>query len=225
MHILVIEDDAAIAANLYDFLSTRGHQVDAAGDARHGLQLATTQPFDGILLDLALPGMGGLIFCRELREQARVDTPILILTARDTLEDKLKGFEHGADDYLVKPFALKEVEARLLALHKRRSGRLTERVLRSGDLELDLRAFTVHVAGAPVKLPPKCVRLLERLMLEPGRVHSRDELENSVWGEAQHTSDTLRTHMHTLRRALTEAGGRDPIETVHGVGYRLAAHA
>ena len=221
MHILIIEDDPAIASNLYDFLEARGHRPDAAADGITGLHLAVTQRFDCILLDLALPGMDGLTLARRLREEAHIDTPLLMLTARDTLEDKLEGFEHGADDYLVKPFALKEVEARLLALHKRHAGRLTARALQSGALSFDPKTLAIRFAGAEVKLPPKCIRLLELLMAEPGRVFERKELETRVWGDAQETSDTLRSHMHVLRRALLAAGGRDPIETVHGIGYRL----
>ena len=142
-------------------------------------------------------------------------------TARDTLADKLQGFECGADDYLVKPFALKEVEARLLALHKRASGRVTQKALVAGDLRLDPRTFEIRFKGREVKLPPKCIRLLETLMVEPGRVYSRAQLESAVWGDTHETSDTLRSHMHVLRRQLTEAGGSDPIQTVHGLGYRL----
>ncbi|OGA48532.1 MAG: two-component system response regulator [Betaproteobacteria bacterium RIFCSPLOWO2_12_FULL_62_58] len=221
MRVLIIEDDPAIAANLYDFLEARGHSVDAAADGVTGLHLAVTHPFDSILLDLGLPGMDGATLCRKLREEAHVDTPVLMLTARDTLDDKLRGFEHGADDYVVKPFALKEVEARLLALHKRYTGKVTSRALEVGELTLDPRTLAIRFAGASVKLPPKCIRLLEMLMREPGRVFSRKQLESEVWGDVQETSDTLRSHMHILRRALTQAGGYDPIETVHGLGYRL----
>jgi DNA-binding response OmpR family regulator len=225
VRILLIEDDRFIATNLYDFLTARGHSVDAAGDGVTGLHLAVTQPFDAIVLDIGLPGMDGLKLCTKLRSQAQSDTPVLMLTARDTLQDKLQGFQSGADDYLVKPFALTEVEARLTALHKRRSGRVTRKTLISGNLSLDLRALQVRFAEKPVKLPPKCFKLLELLMSETGRVFSRAELENAVWGEAQETSDTLRSHMHVLRRALTDAGSYDPIETVHGLGYRLVTHA
>jgi DNA-binding response OmpR family regulator len=221
MRILIIEDDASIAANLYDFLEARGHTVDAASDGVMGLHLALSEPFDGILLDLGLPRMDGIALCRRLREEAHIDTPILMLTARDTLDDKLTGFAHGADDYLVKPFALKEVEARLLALHKRHIGKTVNRELRAGDLTLDPKSLSIRFAGASVKLSPKCIALLELLMSEPGRVFSRRELETKVWGEAQESSDTLRAHMHILRRSLVEAGGSDPIETVHGIGYRL----
>lgn len=221
MRILIIEDDATIAANLYDFLEARGHSIDAAADGVTGLHLAVSQTFDAIVLDLGLPGMDGLTLARKLREEAHVETPILMLTARDTLDDKLEGFARGADDYLVKPFSLKEVEARLTAMHRRSSGRVTPRLLEAGTLTLDPKTMAVRFSGAEVKLPPKCLRILELLMQEPGRVVSRDEIERLVWGEAQETSDTLRSHLHTLRRALTAAGGHDPVETLHGIGYRL----
>ena len=222
MRLLVIEDNVAIATNLCDFLSGRGHTVDMAADGVTGLHLALTQEFDAILLDIALPRMDGLQLCRKLRGESQVETPVLMLTARDTLDDKLKGFAHGADDYLVKPFALKEVEARLLALHKRHKGRVTSRKLEVGKLVLDPRTMSVAFAGAEVRLAPKCLRLLEVLMTDPGRVFSRGELESAVWGDTQETSDTLRSHMSMLRRALVAAGGSDPIETLHGLGYRMA---
>jgi DNA-binding response OmpR family regulator len=148
-----------------------------------------------------------------------------MLTARDTLKDKLEGFEGGADDYLVKPFALKEVEARLIALHKRSSGRVTQKPLVAGELSLDRPTLEIRFKAHEVKLPPKCIKLLETLMTEPGRLYSRSQLETAVWGDTQETSDTLRSHMHTLRRALVDAGGFDPIETVHGLGYRLTSNA
>ena len=221
MRILIIEDDRSIATNVYDFLAARGHAVDAAADGVTGLHLAVTQPFDAIVLDIGLPGMDGMRLCQKLREEAHVDTPVLMLTARDTLQDKLKGFETGADDYLVKPFALKELEARLTALHKRSSGRVTDRVMAAGELTLDPRSLVVRFGGKDVKLPPKCIRMLELMIAQPGRVFSRADIEQNVWGDAQETSDTLRSHMHILRRALIEAGGYDPVETVHGLGYRL----
>lgn len=221
MRILIIEDDATIAANLYDFLEAQGHAVDAAADGVTGLHLAISQTFDAIVLDLGLPGMDGLTLARKLREEAQLDTPILMLSARDTLDDKLEGFSRGADDYLVKPFSLKEVEARLLSMNRRSIGRISPRVLEAGTLTLDPKTMTVRFGGNDVKLPPKCLRILELLIREPGRVISRDEIERLVWGESQETSDTLRSHLHTLRRALTTAGGFDPVETLHGIGYRL----
>jgi DNA-binding response OmpR family regulator len=221
VRILIIEDDPAIAANLYDFLSEHGHAVDAASDGLTALNLARSQAFDAIVLDLGLPGMDGLKVCAKLRGEAHVDAPVLMLTARDRLEDKLEGFESGADDYLVKPFALAEVEARLTAMHKRNTGRTTARPLTAGALTLDPRTLSVRFGAGEVKLPPKCIRLLELMLNEPGRLFSRADLENAVWGDAKETSDSLRSHMHILRRALIETGGYDPIETVHGLGYRL----
>ena len=223
MRILIIEDDATIAANLYDFLEAHGHAVDAAADGVTGLHLAVSQTFDAIVLDLGLPGMDGLTVARKLREEAQLDTPILMLSARDTLDDKLEGFSRGADDYLVKPFSLKEVEARLISMNRRNTGRISPRLLEAGTLTLDPRTMSVRFTGKEVKLPPKCLRILELLIREPGRVISRDEIERLVWGESQETSDTLRSHLHTLRRALTAAGGYDPVETLHGIGYRLRA--
>lgn len=221
MRILIIEDDPAIATNLHDYLAARGHVVDAAGDGVTGLHLAVTLDFDAIVLDLALPGLDGMTLCRKLRDEVHDETPVLMLTARDRLDDKLAGFAAGADDYIVKPFALKEVEARLNALHKRHGGRVTRKALQAGTLLLDPRTFAVRFAGRDVKLPPKCMKLLEALMSDPGRVFSRAELETAAWGDTLDSSDTLRSHMHLLRRALVSAGGRDPIQTVHGMGYRL----
>lgn len=225
MHILIIEDDLAIAANLYDFLESRGHTADAAADGDTGFHLAITHHFDGILLDLGLPGMSGLALCHRLRHESLIDTPVLMLTARDTLEDKLAGFDHGADDYLVKPFALKEVEARLVALHKRHRGKVACRLLEVDDLSYDPKTFSIRFSDQNVKLPPKCVRLLALMMSDPGRVFSRNELESEAWESVQETSDTLRSHMHVLRRTLTKAGGYDPIETIHGLGYKLILRA
>lgn len=223
MQILIIEDEASIAANLYDYLESCGHQVDAAPDGVSGLHLALTQHFDGIVLDLNLPRMDGLTLCRKLREEGGRDTPVLMLTARDTLDDKLQGFEYGADDYLVKPFALREVETRLRVLHKRYTGRVAQRELRVGELVYNPQSLGVEFVGHAVKLPPKCLRILEVLMTQPDKVVSRQALELAVWGEPQPSSDAVRTQMHTLRRALVAAGGHDPIQNVHGVGYQLVA--
>jgi DNA-binding response OmpR family regulator len=223
MRILVIEDDREIAKNLFDYLEGNGHAVDHAADGVTGLHLAVTQPYDAILLDLALPGMDGIEVCRKLRVEARRDTPVLMLTARDTLEDKLAGFEQGADDYLVKPFALREVQARLGALAKRHHGRVADLVLTVGDITFDPSTLAITRAGEPARLPPKCVRLLELMMQRPGHVFSRDDLESAVWGDTLESGDTLRSHIHLLRRALARPGRPDPLETVHGLGYRLVA--
>ena len=223
MRILVIEDEAAIAANVCDFLESRGHVVDAAADGVTGLHLAVTQDFDAVVLDVNLPRIDGLALCRRLREDAGRDTPVLMLTARDTLEDKLEGFEAGADDYLAKPFELRELEARLAALHKRSAGRGAPRELRHGEIVFNPTTLGATVGGVALKLPPKALRLLETLLTQPERVFSRVDLETAVWGDSLPTSETLRSHMHVLRRAFAAAGAPDPVENVHGLGYRLAA--
>ena len=223
MRVLIIEDDLDIATNLYEFLEGRGNTVDMARDGVCGMHLAVSGEFDAIVLDLGLPGMDGLSLCSKLRREARLDVPVLILTARDVLDDKLTAFDCGADDYLVKPFALREVEARLKALVARRRGRVVNRKLVHGAIAFDPGNMAVSVDGRPVHLSRKCLRLLEMMMSAPNRVYSRAELEQALWGDEHPQSDSLRSHMHMLRRALTDARGLSPIETVHGVGYRFAA--
>ena len=222
MRVLIIEDDLDIAGNLYEFLEGRGNVVDLARDGVTGMHLAVSGDFDAIVLDLGLPGVDGLGLCRKLRGEARQDVPVLILTARDLLDDKLAAFECGADDYLVKPFALREVEARLNALVARRRGRVVNSRLRYETIEYDPDNLAVTVDGRSVHLSRKCLLLLEKLIAAPHRVFTRAELERELWGDEHPQSDSLRSHMHLLRRALTDASGRAPIETVHGIGYRFA---
>ena len=223
MRVLIIEDDLDIAGNLYEFLEGRGNVADLARDGVTGLHLAVSGDFDAIVLDLGLPGVDGLGLCRKLRGEAKQDVPVLILTARDLLDDKLAAFECGADDYLVKPFALREVEARLNALVVRRRGRVVNKRLSYQAIEYDPDKLAVTVDGRSVHLSRKCLRLLEMLIAAPHRVFARAELERELWGDEQPQSDSLRSHMHMLRRALTDTRGHAPIETVHGVCYRFAA--
>ena len=223
MRVLIIEDDLDIATNLYEFLEGRGNTVDMARDGVSGMHLAVSGEFDAIVLDLGLPGMDGLRLCSKLRREARQDVPVLILTARDVLDDKLTAFDCGADDYLVKPFALREVEARLKALVARRRGRVVNRKMVHGAIAFDPGNMAVSVDGRPVHLSRKCLLLLEMMMSAPNRVYSRAELEQALWGDEHPQSDSLRSHMHLLRRALTDSSGLSPIETVHGVGYRFSA--
>lgn len=222
MRILIIEDNRDIAANLGDFLSDRGHEVDYAYDGVTGLNLATTHPFDALVLDLSLPGMDGLEVARHLREEAKVETPILMLTARDQLEDKLAGFESGADDYLVKPFELKEVEARIEVL-ARRGQRIKPTSLHVGDLEYNLETYQVTRAGKSIDLNPIGLKLLEKLMSSSPAVVSRRELEHHVWGEELPDSDSLRVHIHSLRVAIDKPFDQAMIQTRHGIGYSLVA--
>ena len=221
MRILVIEDNTDIAANLGDFLEDRGHTVDFAGDGVTGLHRAVVDDFDAIILDLNLPGMDGLEVCRKLRQDARKQTPVLMLTARDALEQKLAGFDSGADDYLVKPFALQELEARLAVLLRRGRGN-TARVLNVSDLEFNLDTLEVFRGGTLVTLNPTALKILQVLMEASPAVVTRQELETRVWGEELLDSDSLRVHIHGLRAAVDKPFGKPLIQTRHGIGYRLA---
>jgi len=221
MRILVIEDNSDIAANLGDYLEDRGHSVDFAADGVTGLHLAVVNDFDAIVLDLNLPGMDGLEVCRKLRQEARKQTPVLMLTARDALEQKVAGFESGADDYLVKPFALQEVDVRLSAL-ARRGKTPGPRVLKVADLEYNLDTLEVVRQGKSVQLNPTALKILQCLMESAPAVVTRQELETRVWGEELPDSDSLRVHIHGLRAAVDKPFDRPLIHTRHGIGYRLA---
>lgn len=220
MRVLIIEDNADIAANLGDFLEDHGHTVDFAGDGVTGLHLAVVNAFDAIVLDLALPGMDGLELCRRLRADADKDTPVLMLTARDRLQDKLAGFEMGADDYLVKPFELQEVEARLKVLASR-GRRRSRRGLEVGDLTFNLDTLAVTRANQEIYLNPIGLKLLQILMENSPNVVSRTDLEMEVWGEEMPDSDSLRVHIHSLRSSIDKPFGSSMIQTRHGIGYRL----
>jgi DNA-binding response OmpR family regulator len=225
MHILVIEDNPDLAANVCDFLEAKGHSTDAAGDGITGLHLAVTQDYDAIVLDVMLPGMDGISVCHRLREEARRDTPVLMLTARDALDDRVAGLECGADDYVVKPFALRELEARLKALARRAQGAASAAILRVADLTYDPALMRATRAGRVLVLPPIPLKLLEVLLRAAPRVVKRDELERAVWGDQIPDSDVLRAHMHLLRAALELPGEIPLIHTLRGIGYRLALDA
>jgi len=223
--ILIVEDDFGIASNLETFLSLRGFAVDAVYSGQAALHRCSVDRFDVILLDVGLPGLDGLTFLRRLRDELRAATPVLILSARKELADKLAGFAHGADDYLTKPFALAEVEARVRALLSRAAGgSVVDPVLRFETVELDRERGEVRVAGHVVRLTPKATQLLELLLRKPGQLIRRAAIERALWPEAQPQADALRSQIHALRRALLEHGF-DGIETVHGVGLRLVARA
>ncbi len=221
MKILVIEDNTDIAANIVDYFEDKGHIVDYAADGITGLHFAVTNDFDVIVLDLMLPGMDGLDVCKKLRKEAGKMTPVLMLTARDSLEQKLKGFEFGADDYMVKPFALQELEARVTVLSNRRSN-AAEKILIVADLEYDTNTLEVKRAGKSLEMNPTGLKLLKRLMQASPWVVPRQELEMKVWGEEMPDSDSLRVHIHGLRTTIDKPFDKKLIHTRHGVGYRIA---
>jgi DNA-binding response OmpR family regulator len=223
MNILIIEDNADLAANLWTYLESKGHVIDAAGDGVTGLHLAIVNEYDVIALDLILPGLDGLELCRRLRIDARKTTPVLMMTARDTLGDKLKGFELGADDYLVKPFDLQELDARLSALARRAKPGSATRILQAADLTLDLDTLRVERAGQPIALTPTGMQILELLMRRPGCVVTRRELETALWGDLPPDSDALSYHIHALRRAIDKPFHGHLLQTVRSIGYRLSS--
>lgn len=218
----MIEDSRDIAENLFDYLQPRGHVLDYAADGESGLKLALSDTFDVIVLDLMLPGMDGLALCREFRELATREVPILMLTARDRLEDKLEGFSAGADDYLVKPFSLQELEVRLLALYRRSRSSGMPKILSVGDLECDTGTLEVRRAGRRLHLSATARRLLILLMRHTHRVVRREEIEHELWGEDPPDGEALRAHIYALRNIVDRPFAHKLIHTVHGTGYRLA---
>ncbi|MEO5376176.1 MAG: response regulator transcription factor [Magnetococcus sp. DMHC-6] len=221
LRILIIEDNADLTANLSDYFEEKGHTVDSALDGITGLHLGLVHDFDIIILDLMLPGLDGITLCQKLRQEGKKNTPILMLTARNSLDDKVAGFASGTDDYLVKPFALKELEMRIYALTKRASGLLTRKVLQVGDLEYNLETMQVRRANQLVELPAIPLRILELLMNRSPGVVWRHDIENTVWGDSPPDSDALRVHMHTLRTAIHISGKPPMLHTLRGVGYQL----
>lgn len=222
LSILIIEDNAQLAANLYDFLEGCGHTLDAAPDGLSGLHLASTKDYDAIVLDWNLPRLDGLTVLRRLRSEAKTKVPVIMLTARDQLVDKIDGFESGVDDYLVKPVALPEIEVRLRSLVARvKQSATPDDVLAVGDLHFHVGTMEVHRAGRRVALTRTGRRLLELLMRESPRVVTRARLERAAWGGLPPGTDLLRSHMHVLRRAIERDSGKTLLHTVPGSGYRL----
>lgn len=222
MRILVIEDNHDLAANLCEYLEERGHLVDAAEDGLTGLHLAVRNTYDAIVLDVILPGMNGITVCRKLREEAGKETPVVMLTARDSIEDRVTGLEAGADDYVIKPFALREVDARLHALVRRASGKGQLRSLEVANLSFDTGTLMVRRGERDIELPPIPMRILEMLMKHSPRVVSRSDIEAQIWGDTPPDSDALRAHMHVLRSAIDQPGEAPLLQTVRSRGYRLA---
>lgn len=219
--ILLVEDNRGIAEMVGEYLQRRGFSVDYASDGVTGLHLAVTNSYDVIVLDLMLPGMDGLDVCRKLRHDAKRPTPVLMLTARDTLDDKLVGLEAGADDYLVKPFEIRELEARVRALIRRDRRQVSTEVLRVAELVLDTATLRATRAGRDLVLSPIGIRLLTILMRESPRVVSRRDIEREVWGDLLPDSDTLRSHLYNLRKVIDKPFDKPLLHTIHSAGYRL----
>ena len=224
LSILVVEDNAALRAGIAALFESHGHRADFAADGRTGLALALAHTPDVVVLDLGLPGLDGITVCARLRAQADRHVPVLMLTARDALDDKLKGFDAGADDYLVKPFAGSELVARCLALARRHRVGEPHR-LAIGTLAIDRRTGAVTREGRPVELHQTPLRILVALAEAWPRTLTRSELVERLWGDEAPASDPLRTHLYQLRQALDRPFATPMLKTVHGVGFRLEADA
>ena len=222
MHLLVIEDDARLGRVLKRLLEEDRHVVDLAADGATGLDLAEADGIDAVILDIGLPDMSGIEVARRLRRRGSA-TAILMLTARDTVNDRVVGLDAGADDYLVKPFAFEELSARLRALSRRTEPgpRRPEPRIEVGPISLDEAARRVTVSGALVDLSPREFSLLECFLRHPGQTLTRDQLLDQAWPySVAVTPNAVDAYVHYLRTKLGDAGDR--VETVRGVGYRLS---
>jgi DNA-binding response OmpR family regulator len=220
MRVLLVEDQHDIAANIWDFLERRGHEVDHCGDGAAGLARARQGGFDAIVLDLGLPRLDGLDLCRTLREAGH-GVPVLMLTARDTLEDIVRGFEHGADDYMVKPFALKELDARLRALHRRAAP--AQDKTGGALLAYDAGTMTALREGQRIPLTRLQGRLLEALLSESPKIVPHERLLRAAWGNDAADMGALHTQMYELRALVDKPFGTALIRSVRGVGYQVPA--
>ena len=222
MKLLIIEDNPDIVANLYEFLIPRGYSLDNARTAAEGLLRVAAERFDAIVVDVMLPGsMDGFALCNKIRKELQQATPMLILTARDSVEDKLLGFDSGADDYLVKPFSMVELDARIKSLVRRASGAHASLRLVVGELIFNLATFELTRAGTQLGLTPTGYKLLACLMRAAPNVVTREQLERAVWGDDPPDSDALRTHLHSLRQVIDKPFAWPMLKTIAGVGYRL----
>ncbi|MFS2004080.1 response regulator transcription factor [Duganella sp. CT11-25] len=222
LSILIVEDNAALAANIYDFLEACGHLPDAAPDGESALGLIGLHRYDAIVLDWMMPRMDGMAMLTRLRGELKSDIPVLFLTAKDQVENKIQGFEAGADDYLVKPIALAELEIRLrVVVTRAKAAQTHSRVLAVADLRFDLGTQLVTRAGRELALSPIRRQLLELLMRRSPHVVRREDLENLIWKDAVPDADILRSHMHMLRKAVDGDSVVKLIQTVTGSGYRI----
>jgi DNA-binding response OmpR family regulator len=220
--ILLVEDNRSLSEMVGEYLESKGFGVDYAGDGIDGFRLASENSYDVIVLDLMLPRMDGIEVCQKLRNESKKSTPVLMLTARDTLADKVHGLDAGADDYLVKPFAIQELEARVRALIRRDRRQVSAEVLKIADLVLDTASLRVTRAGTELQLSPIGLRLLTILMRESPRVVTRRDIEREIWGDALPDSDTLRSHLYNLRKAIDRPFEKQLLHTVQTAGYRIA---
>lgn len=223
-HVLVVEDDRYLAQNLCDFLALKGYTTAHATDAEGALRLLAGAPFNVAVVDLMLPGMDGIALVQRIRRDFGATLPIVVLTARDELDTKIAAFDLGADDYVVKPTALREIEVRLRALIRRAEGERGEaaEVLQVDDLAFDLGKMRVERAGQLLTLPPAPLKILALLMRCSPNVVAHAAIHKELWGDGPGDSHALTVHMHALRAAVDKPFATQLIHTVRGFGYRIA---
>lgn len=219
--ILLVEDHKELAATTGEYLEACGYIVDYAMDGLSGLNLAKNNQYDALILDVMLPGMDGFTICQRIRQEAQSDIPVLMLTARDQLKDKLDGFDAGADDYLIKPFDFEELDARLNAIIRRHKGELDSKPLVIHDLELDPKTLQVKRQGKKLKLSPTGLHILKLLMRKSPEVVTREELERELWGDLVPNSDVLRSHLYNLRKVIDKPFSEHLLQTVPGLGIKI----
>ncbi|WP_024600710.1 response regulator transcription factor [Pseudoalteromonas sp. TAE56] len=218
INVLLVEDDIDLATTIVDYLEIESIECDHASNGVMGLNLIERNPYQMIILDVNMPKMDGLTMCKTLRERG-IDIPVLMLTARDSLDNKLEGFAAGSDDYLVKPFAMKELVARVQVLAKRTSGEVKR--LTFANLTLNLTAHTATVAAYSLKLSPITFKLLEVLVREQQKPVTRQVIMQAIWGDDQPDSNSLKVHIHHLRKQLEQAHCQAVLETIPSVGFGL----
>jgi len=219
--VLLIDDHADIAEMVGAYLENRDYIIDYAADGITGLHLAVSNQYDAIILDLMLPGMDGLEVCQKIRDEAKSDVPIIMLTARDTLDDKITGLDKGADDYLIKPFAIQELEARVRSLIRRYSGDIKKEIITVGELSIDTSTLKVQRGDKELAITPIGLKILSVLMRASPAVVSRRELERQVWGDILPDSDTLRSHLYNLRKIVDKPFEKKILVTVQGNGFKI----
>lgn len=222
MRVLLVEDNLDLCASLADAMESKNIVVDYAYDGKTGLNLVEENEYEVIILDINLPQINGIEVCRRIREDLQKQTPIIMLTARADIDDKLSSFDAGADDYLVKPFETLELIARLNIISKRKVS--DSNILKVGDLEFDQKSMKITREGKAIELNSSCRKLLSVLMKKSPEVVSKQSLEYALWGDESPEAEVLKIHIHNLRQKIDKPFAREYLKTVRGSGYQLIDH-
>lgn len=221
IRLLIVEDNADLSANLAEFFESDEYVLDFAQDGLVALHLLAMNEYDVIVLDVMLPGVSGFTLCQRIRKDLGSSTPIILMTAKDQIEDKATGFEHGADDYLVKPFHLRELAMRIQSLHRRSAQQVQGHLLRAGPLTYQPGTLECTLGDKSLLLSGRSADIMQLLMRAYPQMVTYDQISQLLWGDKEVESQTLRTHVYLLRKQLQDALGDPLIKTLHGRGYRL----